>query len=331
MSGETPSNGAFKPRSALGDVTNQIGKRGFSLISTSGVKSGDDCKKDECIHFVKKECRRVDYFKKEKKNEEIAGCILRPHSNNQISSSKGDSRDGISKIACEIKVLRPPDARQNVTSTSSAGVDAIDVVGDSSQHTQLVHPIHLDDNGPDGIVETEEDERADSAVIPPFKSKEIGETSLGMDDGNDVSLDNLDSSKDGDLDFSRFLESQESKCGLEKDIVQTGDGLSSTCMDMIKACSCSFCMKAAYLWSDLLYQDLKGRIAASKKSQKEANILVNRNSRDIARNTEKFSNLESDLTGRWKSLFLHMEDIFVREGNQLDRSLSTLKELIDDC
>lgn len=56
---------------------------------------------------------------------------------------------------------------------------------------------------------------------------------------------------------------------------------------------------------------------AIKKSQKEATILVNRNSKDAARNFEKVSNLESDLTGRWKSLFVHMEDIFIREGTQL--------------
>ncbi|KAI3776588.1 hypothetical protein L1987_46374 [Smallanthus sonchifolius] len=276
------------PRSALGDVTNQVGKREFSLISTSGIKPGD-----ECIHFAKKECRRVD-------------------------SSKKENIDSVSKIAGEIKEPCPPDVRENAKSTSSSAVKAGDVVGECCQPPQLVYAIPSD-----VIVE---DETTDSAIIPQIESKGVAEDNLGMDDGNDVSLDNFDSSKDENLDCSRFPESQESKCGLESCIGQKGDRFSRACMDMIKACPCSFCVKdyvvllhnsAACLWSDLHYQDIKGRIAAIKKSQKEAAILVNRNSRDVATNFEKFSNMESDLTGRWKLLFLHMEDIFVREGTQL--------------
>ncbi|KAI3762587.1 hypothetical protein L1987_53021 [Smallanthus sonchifolius] len=285
-------------RSALGDVTNQVGKREFSLISTSVIKPGDDCKKDECIHFAKKECRRVD-------------------------SSKKENIDSVSKIACEIKEPCPPGVRENANSTSSSAVKAGDVVGECCQLPQLVHAIPSD-----VIIE---DETTDSAVLPQIESKGVAEDNLGMDDGNDISLDNFDSSKDENLDCSRFPESQESKCGLESCIGQKGDGFSSACMDMIKACPCSFCVKAACLWSDLHYQDIKGRIPAIKKSQKEAAILVNRNSRDVARNFGKFSNLESDLTGRWKSLFLHMEDIFVQEGTQLETSLSTLKEIINNC
>ncbi|GKD47182.1 hypothetical protein Tco_1271827 [Tanacetum coccineum] len=67
--------------------------------------------------------------------------------------------------------------------------------------------------------------------------------------------------KDEFLDRSRFPKSQESRCGFEKCVGQKGDGVSSVCMDMIKECPCSSCIKAAYLWSDLLYQDTKVRIA----------------------------------------------------------------------
>ncbi|CAH8357694.1 unnamed protein product [Eruca vesicaria subsp. sativa] len=47
--------------------------------------------------------------------------------------------------------------------------------------------------------------------------------------------------------------------------------------DELKSCSCSFCLKAAYIWSDLHYQDIKGRLSVLKKSQKEASILIRRN------------------------------------------------------
>lgn len=60
---------------------------------------------------------------------------------------------------------------------------------------------------------------------------------------------------------------------------------------------------------------------AIKKSQKEASILVKRNSRnnEIGKygQQSKFSKLESDLTDKWRSFFLHMEDIFALESNQL--------------
>lgn len=62
---------------------------------------------------------------------------------------------------------------------------------------------------------------------------------------------------------------------------------------------------------------------ALKKSQKEANTLAQKSCREketgthSQEDTSKSSKLESDLTGQWKSLFCHMEDILVRESNQL--------------
>lgn len=41
----------------------------------------------------------------------------------------------------------------------------------------------------------------------------------------------------------------------------------------------------------------------------------------------KTSKLESDLSSQWRSLFLHMEDIFVNEGNHLV-SVTTLLFLL---
>lgn len=62
---------------------------------------------------------------------------------------------------------------------------------------------------------------------------------------------------------------------------------------------------------------------ALKKSQKEASILVQQilRGKEIEGhgqgNCNKLSKLEPDLTGNWRSLFLHTEDILVRERNQL--------------
>lgn len=60
-----------------------------------------------------------------------------------------------------------------------------------------------------------------------------------------------------------------------------------------------------------------------KKSQKETSILVQQSCRgkeiivDGQGNSNKLSKLESDLTGHWRSLFLHMEDMLALERNHL--------------
>lgn len=308
MSDQVPSDGGYKPRSALSDVTNQVGKTGLSFISTS----------NQVLPPAKKQCVTVaDTFKKQNRCKEIAECVLRPHSSNEISLLKEPCLPGVRKNADDSTIV----------------VKA----GDGVVRDGCLTMVPVDVNGPFEIVEVEDDETTNSVIVAENVSKGKAESNLGMNDDNDVvSVDNLDSGKDDCIDCLRFPESQESRCGIEKCTGQKGDGFSSMCVDMIKACSCSLCIKAAYIWSDLHYQDMKGRIAAIKKSQKEASILVHQNSRAGSSdkygqgNFEKYSNLESDLTGRWKSLFLHMEDIFVREGIQLETSLSTLKELRDN-
>ncbi|KAL4380065.1 hypothetical protein GQ457_02G009410 [Hibiscus cannabinus] len=160
-------------------------------------------------------------------------------------------------------------------------------------------------------------------------------------EGQDLGVGRLASSKGGCIEWSRLPKSfsQSSKSfELERCAGLKNDGCSNLDAEgMLKACSCSFCLKAAYIWSDLHYQDVKGRIAVLKKSQKEARILVQESSKgnqaDISNqgNANKSSKLESDLTNQWRSLFLNMEDIFVKEGNQLQASYTALKDLRENC
>ncbi|KAI3895106.1 hypothetical protein MKW92_048090 [Papaver armeniacum] len=117
----------------------------------------------------------------------------------------------------------------------------------------------------------------------------------------------------------------------------SGSSNCATGLEMLKTCSCSFCLKAAHIWSDLHYQDTKGRISALKKSRKEVRILVEKSSipADFAKycqgNSNKSMKLEFELMDRWRSLFLHTEDILVRESTHLQSSLLTLKDLRDSC
>uniref|UniRef100_A0A7N0U2Z9 DNA-directed RNA polymerase n=1 Tax=Kalanchoe fedtschenkoi TaxID=63787 RepID=A0A7N0U2Z9_KALFE len=107
--------------------------------------------------------------------------------------------------------------------------------------------------------------------------------------------------------------------------------------EMLKTCFCSFCLKAAYIWSDLHCQDVKGRISALKKSKKEAFNLFQRicmgkepkahdqGSSDVP------SKLDSDLSDQWRSLFLHMEEAFARETNHYKDQFLALEDLRENC
>lgn len=108
--------------------------------------------------------------------------------------------------------------------------------------------------------------------------------------------------------------------------------------DELKSCSCSFCLKAAYIWSDLHYQDIKGRLSVLKKSQKEASSLIRRNGKgrpttDVygSENSNHSTNVEFDVMGQWTSLFLNMEGILARESSHLQDSFITMKELRENC
>ncbi|KAK8566171.1 hypothetical protein V6N12_059706 [Hibiscus sabdariffa] len=156
----------------------------------------------------------------------------------------------------------------------------------------------------------------------------------------DLGVGRLVSSKGGSTEWLKLPKCKLSlhPFELERCVGLKNDGSNlNDSVDMLKACSCSFCLKAAYIWSDLHYQDTKGRIAVLKKSQKEASILVQKSSggkqSDIHTqgNLNTSSKLESDLTNQWRSLFLNMEDIFVHESNKLQASYIELKDLRDNC
>ncbi|XP_038975870.1 uncharacterized protein LOC103720314 isoform X2 [Phoenix dactylifera] len=90
-----------------------------------------------------------------------------------------------------------------------------------------------------------------------------------------------------------------------------------------KSCACSFCLKAAYMWTDLHYQDTRGRLAALKKSKRLARSLEARcyghdyTSKTARDNSKKSTEIEFELMQRWRSLFLHTENVLVRETAHL--------------
>ncbi|XP_052197743.1 uncharacterized protein LOC127804778 [Diospyros lotus] len=351
MAGDNSSDGFPRKRPVLGDLTNQVEKRGLLMISGNlGSKSGDGNgkygeNKEGHSHFTQKVCQDVENMVKEKSeirpavndNDKHKRACVSPWACSRTNSLEGNIISGISRIPNKVEELN--------TLGSSLHLGRSDVFG----HVEKIADT-LGGSCFSGISMPMASESCVGVEGSHDKDKEIDATEVAQSDplgeglvahvckkhSKDICADGLTSGKCGSTDCSRLPKPQGSasfkleKCMGLKD---NGSSYSSGSVDLIKSCSCSFCMKAAYIWSDLHYQDVRGRIAALKKSQKEASIMVDRSCKDKGidkrgqGNCYKFSKLESDLTSQWRSLFLHMEDIFVREGSQLEASLLALKDL----
>ncbi|XP_042406447.1 uncharacterized protein LOC121996525 isoform X1 [Zingiber officinale] len=104
-----------------------------------------------------------------------------------------------------------------------------------------------------------------------------------------------------------------------------------------ESCKCSFCLKAAYIWADLHYQDTRAKLAQLKKSKRLARSLKARScsNKSSIKTAQSISNrspsLESQLTQEWQPLFLFTENIIVRETAELHDKFLRLKELKENC
>lgn len=340
MSGD---NFTSKPRAALGDVTNLPEKRGFSSISDDlGLKSRGGYSENGDSVFAKQVCLGVENLVKKKcetktgdasGNEKVCDSLT-------TSSKTRASKDNVAVMS--VVADRPSDIKE----TSNLIDGSVDLVKSSGTGTQSVGEVSCASSGSmytsSGLCVKDSDDEgkvtSNVMLINPVVQGLVGGASTSDDIVSGVGR--LASDKCGSVEWSRLPNSQGLKSfELEKCTTLKGDVCANlnAGADMLKACSCSFCLKAAYIWSDLYYQDIKGRQSALKKSQKEAGILVNKYSRgkqtDIHSqvNSNKSLNLESDLTDHWRSLFRHMEDMFANESSQLQTGYVTLKDLRDNC
>ncbi|TKY60302.1 hypothetical protein E2542_SST17399 [Spatholobus suberectus] len=170
-------------------------------------------------------------------------------------------------------------------------------------------------------------------IVPTDRAVESGDKDV-------CGVDNLGSPKCGNVTLPIISASLDSNfLGLKPCSGHKGDGGANSATDAadLKSCTCSFCSKAAYIWSDLHYQDAKGRLSAIKRSQKEVKMIIQKFSgledtvmRDQHRSNEA-SKLELSLVHQWKSLFARMQNIYAQESSQLESSFETLKDLRENC
>lgn len=252
MSEQKSSDGVCKKRNALGDVTNLDRKRGVSLIS-GNIGINDD-KKEKGAQFAKQACVGVENIEKQNylnkgvvnnKERGKRACVS-PRSCSEINSLRGNVISGISKIQGESKEKNLSHGNFQLGSGTDVAQSVVDASRDScvSSISMPTSPCNLDSLDV-GVGVDSQGEQCNTI-------HEQFDTSIGMNDENELGDDNLDSSKCESTECFGFPESQESRSsGLEKCVGLKGDGISNSTagIDLIKACSCSFCTKGTLKFS----------------------------------------------------------------------------------
>ncbi|CAO2827745.1 unnamed protein product [Amaranthus hypochondriacus] len=323
-------------RKALGDMTNLIGKRKFQSISKSSIDItlGTDIEYD--TNFLKQVAMAVEKFEKENNIQKF------PKLSNEIkfSPSKGGEKSRLLNPSIDSrKGLH--NARKDMKENSNTVVDRTNLgAGNEGEKLKVggVSGVKIGESLKciERVCVDGEEAVVVSDVAENEGSYEVLGTQIVSDSDGNQTVDRLANSKcDMNLNL-KFVESQEmqgfglERCKLLKRDVECIDSNS------IKDCSCSFCSKAAFIWSDLHYQDVKGRVAALTKSQKEASNLSEKYTVENVKGGHSSGNfstaaqLEIDLSHQWSSLFLHMVDTYRTEGSQLQNNFLALKEIRGD-
>lgn len=356
-------------RPALGDVTNRPAKRGFSLVFDDhlpGAKSRDGrgkCRIDGgggdaafakqvrlgVENLVKEKCSTGREADRVEKGAAIP--LLVKDKEARGSSPAHDEFSGAGHNLFSAAVHNLPSRSQELLNASHSNpkVSGIEMnaqsvveVGDASRDscTSIVSTMSIQAGGQSSDGLKVRDDSADvvkEVDVDPIRESTaqgpVTQVVSNCDEG--LRIGKLASNASGSIEWSRLPNSQGLK-NFELIRCQTseGNGRDNLCAeeDPLKSCCCSFCLKAAHMWSDLHYQDIKGRITAVSKSRKEASSLAQKigTVKDVIHvpgNSDNSPNLEYALTNQWRSLFLHMEDILVREGRELQSSYCELKDM----
>ncbi|XP_010547622.1 PREDICTED: uncharacterized protein LOC104819305 [Tarenaya hassleriana] len=344
MTGGSCSVGSKEARPTLGDMTNLPSKRGISSILgdfllKSGDESGNTAVREKSgVKFSKRLCLVVEDLVKESSRGSDSNTGSSPFEDNTCS--------GCSPVENTARVVgKEPEE-------SNHAEDALDVdaqslkAGDGNAAVEIANEDGEKDrymSSSNSVQPCLEHSEKDTSDMPSTEN-ECNVTGEGIakpvfstgSEGCDILTTGGDEATRGrELPDSQGFRSFEmSRCS---SIDRMGHVDHNMGADLLKSCSCSFCLKAAYIWSDLHYQDIKGRLSVLKKSQKEAASLIQRNSRGKqtgfhgSANSTSSIKLESDLVSQWRSLFLNMGDILSRESNHLQMSFVAMIELRDNC
>ncbi|MED6181450.1 hypothetical protein PIB30_019346 [Stylosanthes scabra] len=306
----------FNTRPALSDVTNRPSKRPFSSISADSPRKTTS---DGDSHFAKK------------KFHHQLGANFTTHFNHdeplQFQEKGNKPKPSLSLPFCGAisdASLRSFSSQRSDPPTNNLPEEQTFFTG--AGVTSLGFGEDVPDRNPSGVPE--------GIPITEGLSNRIIQNAH-----TEVSVDKLASSKSIVVEPPMISASHDfgflGRCSALKGA--SGANSSVDSVDLLKQCTCSFCSKAAYIWSDLHYQDVKGRLGALKKSQKEASSTLQRFS-DLKeklvhdpQSTTESSKLELILMEQWKSLFVHMGNTFAQETKQLESKFEELRDLRESC
>ncbi|KAH9623738.1 hypothetical protein KSS87_015107 [Heliosperma pusillum] len=335
-------------RIALGDVTNQVGNRGVPLVSRSptskslsGSKRAAAESSDDDSHFWKQVSLVAERLERESCRK--AKCPKIEPNEVRMSPLKGGKTYRLQPGSTDVGFVGGSDGtsgRDAVVEVKEGFVSTLDSI-DLGENQHLGNVIIGDAEccEKNCLVVGKECEGEEMRGVSCEGENDCSLAELGTqvvsDSGKSVGGEYMTSSRSESPETSRFTESQEIRSfGLERCTLLKGDGSNSlgAGIDLLKNCSCSFCTKAGYIWSDLQCQDLKGRISTLTKSHKEANALARQYSGQPAigvsqGNPSTSVNLETNLTALWKSLFHHMGNNFAAESSQLQTNLAALNNI----
>ncbi|XP_050376261.1 uncharacterized protein LOC126793703 [Argentina anserina] len=329
MSNDNSADGSCKTRSALGDLTNRPLKRGFSNISADS-----DAKSVGNVDSGSRKVAKIVSLRDENLGEECSPKELSlsegilPDPVVSPTCSAGDSTNDNNAAVIVLDDDTEGKSSDSVTEVGDASRDNCLSVASMSTCSGLCKNGCCDGGGKcqfEKVGQTSDDAQSSPALGNVVRRNDESDPGVGK-----VGATTFDSTEWSKMPTSLG-------CSMARCTTVNAPADLNAGEDNLNDCSCSFCLQAAHILSDLQYQDIKGRITALKKSQKEAGILVQKSFRGKEvdpkgpRHPNKTSKLESDLSSQWRSLFLHMEDIFVNEGNHLHDKFVTLKELRDNC
>ncbi|GKV25352.1 hypothetical protein SLEP1_g34803 [Rubroshorea leprosula] len=346
MSGDNFSDGSCRTRPVLGDITNRsVKRRFFSVSGDLGLKSRDGYHENAEnehgeLQIAKQVWLGVENLIREKRTHQPrVDC-----SSEKQSSDSSPTKMGLTDASAKnIASIDGGKSDENMKTTSL--LDGNTIGHGVAEEEDASREDCFFSGLPDKCSQTcQKNGDKEPILVSSTKESSIC-TSEALDgivfenDGKDLGVGRLASDKGGSSELSK-LHKTPSYRSLELDrcVGIKNDGCTNLNLDvkLFKACSCSFCLKAAYIWSDLHYKDIMGRLDVLEKSQKEAGILAQKSGREkqtdvhgLGYNSQS-SKLESDLMSQWRLFFLKMEDIFVRESNQLKASCITLNDLREE-
>ncbi|KAF5191484.1 Dna-directed rna polymerase subunit beta [Thalictrum thalictroides] len=337
--GDRSADGLLKNRTALSDVSNQLGKRKFVSVG-SDSNTGSENQNNVGNEVGKSTFLRKDYTGKcvfefggkgvtsLLKAKQLSSSwnpfnrpnLLQKSGAFQIAGVSGETKEPLKSLNGNLPVARGDAAKKSPLESS---------VGLKDNYDKARSPLSVVIGG-EGVEEIQSDITRNPSDCNTV-SNICGSNSESMNAGDLTS--NKSSSIRGSIPSSGSKECESEKCVA----FDVSSNTTTTGVDFLKTCSCSFCLKAAYIWTDLQYQDTKGRISALKKSRKDVRSVIERScsyggfGKNVQGNSNKPTKLEHDLMSQWRSLFLHTEDVLIRENSQLQSSLQNLKDLRDHC